>query len=345
MTDLPDNINFNSNGPKILAFESSCDETAAAVIHNGKIFSNKIATQDIHEQYGGVVPELASRAHLSNIIPVTKSALGNQFNIADMDAIAFTAGPGLLGPLLVGVTFAKTIAMAYNKPLIAVNHMQAHVLAHFINDPKPDFPFLCLTVSGGHTEIVLVKSHLDMEIIGSTRDDAAGEAFDKTAKLLGLPYPGGPLVDKMAQSGDPEKFKFPDTSMPDYDYSFSGLKTAVLYFLQKNLKNNPEFISNNLPDICAAVQSKIVEMLLEKLELAANNYSISHLCIAGGVSANSFLRKSLIHLCEKNDWQYYLPDFQYCTDNAGMVAMAAHYQYIHGRFAPENVIPNPRMKF
>ncbi len=330
----------------ILAIESSCDETSAAVIHNGKILANIIATQSVHEQYGGVVPELASRAHQQNIIPVVSQALGKaNINKNALNAVAFTKGPGLLGALLVGSSFSKALSMGLNVPLIEVNHMQAHVLAHFIDEPQPKFPFICLTVSGGHTQIVLVKDHLDMEIIGQTQDDAVGEAFDKTAKLLGLPYPGGPLIDKNAQLGDPHKFTFPDTDVPGYDYSFSGIKTAILYFLRDNLKQNDNFIEENITHVCASVQHKLIGMLMEKLEKAAKNLNINDIAIAGGVSANSGLRKTLEEKGKINGWNTYIPKFEYCTDNAAMIAMAAHYKYLKGEFTTQEVSPDPRMKF
>lgn len=330
----------------ILAIESSCDETSAAVIHNGKILANIIATQSVHEQYGGVVPELASRAHQQNIIPVVSQALGKaNINKNALNAVAFTKGPGLLGALLVGSSFAKALSMGLNVPLIEVNHMQAHVLAHFIDEPQPKFPFICLTVSGGHTQIVLVKGHLDMEVIGQTQDDAVGEAFDKTAKLLGLPYPGGPLIDKNAQLGDPDKYTFPDTDVPDYDYSFSGVKTAILYFLRDNLKNNEQFIGENITHICASVQHKLTSMLMEKLEKAAKDLNINDIAIAGGVSANSGLRKTLEEKGKENGWNTFIPKFEYCTDNAAMIAMAAHYKYLQGAFTTQEVSPDPRMKF
>ena len=330
----------------ILAIESSCDETAASVIKNGKILSNCIANQSIHEKYGGVVPELASREHQKNIIPVVNQALKEaDITQQDLQAIAFTKGPGLLGSLLVGNSFAKAVAMGLDIPLIGVHHMQAHVLAHFIDDPKPQFPFLCLTVSGGHTQIVLVKDYLDMEIIGETLDDAVGEAFDKTAKMLGLPYPGGPLVDKHAQNGNPHAFAFPDISMKDLNYSFSGMKTAVLYFLRDQTKKDPDFIKNNLDDICASIQYSLVNILLKKLKRAAKEYKISEIAIAGGVSANSGLRNTLKELGEKLNWNVYIPDFQYCTDNAAMIAMTAYYKFLNEDFENQEASPMPRMKF
>ncbi|MCE7993134.1 MAG: tRNA (adenosine(37)-N6)-threonylcarbamoyltransferase complex transferase subunit TsaD [Roseivirga sp.] len=331
---------------KILAIESSCDETSAAVVVNGKVLNNIIATQSVHENYGGVVPELASRAHQQNIVPVVDQALKNAaIDKNELSAISFTRGPGLLGALLVGTSFAKSMALALDIPLIEVNHMQAHILAHFIDDPKPEFPFLCLTVSGGHTQIVLVESHLKMAIIGETRDDAVGEAFDKSAKLLGLPYPGGPLIDKYAKQGDPTKFAFPETSMPGLSYSFSGIKTGILYFLRDELKKNDRFIEENLNDICASIQHTLVNMLLQKLRKAARQHKIKHIAIAGGVSANSGLRMTLQKMAEAERWTTYVPDFQYCTDNAGMIGIAGYYKYLAGEFVDQKVSALPRMKF
>lgn len=327
----------------ILAIETSCDDTSAAVIADGVVLSNVIATQKVHEQYGGVVPEMASRAHIQNIVPVVAVALNNaQIGINDIEAVAFTQSPGLIGSLLVGAGFAKAFAQSRKLPLIAVHHMQAHVLAHFIADPKPDFPFLCLTVSGGHTQLVLCKSHLEMTVIGETIDDAAGEAFDKTAKMLGLAYPGGPLVDKLASSGNPLRFPFPVSSLPGYQFTFSGLKTSVLYFLQKQKKENPEFISENLNDICASVQYTIIETLMLKLKKAAKDLNVKHIGIAGGVSANSGLRKAVTDLGEQNGWKVYIPDFQYCTDNAAMIAIAAHYKQLSGEYADLSTTPSAR---
>ena len=330
---------------KILAIESSCDETSAAVVVNGKVLNNIIATQSVHENYGGVVPELASRAHQQNIVPVVDQALKNAaINKNELSAISFTRGPGLLGALLVGTSFAKSMALGLDIPLIEVNHMQAHIIAHFIDDPKPEFPFLCLTVSGGHTQIVLVESHLKMKVVGETRDDAVGEAFDKTAKLLGLTYPGGPLIDKHAQKGDASRFSFPQTEMPGLNYSFSGIKTAILYFLRDELKKNEHFIEENLNDICASIQHTLVGMLLQKLRKAARKFKIKQIAIAGGVSANSGLRNALADMAEAEDWTTYIPDFQYCTDNAGMIGMAAHYKYLEGEFVGQEVSALPRMK-
>lgn len=331
---------------KILAIESSCDETSAAVAVDGKVLNNIIATQSVHENYGGVVPELASRAHQQNIVPVVDEALKNAaISKDDLSAIAFTRGPGLMGALLVGTSFAKSMALALDIPLIEVNHMQAHILAHFIDDPKPSFPFLCLTVSGGHTQIVLVKDYLEMEVIGETQDDAVGEAFDKTAKMLGLGYPGGPLVDKLAQEGDALRFKFPETEMQGLNYSFSGIKTAVLYFLRDQLKQNESFIKDNVNDICASVQYTLVRMLLQKLRRAARQHHISEIAIAGGVSANSGLRNTLNEMAKKEGWNVYIPSFEYCTDNAGMIAMAAHFKYVQDEFVGQEVSALPRMKF
>ncbi len=330
----------------ILAIESSCDETSASVIHNGKVLNNIIATQTVHENFGGVVPELASRAHQKNIIPIIDQSL-NDANIdkSSLNAVAFTQGPGLLGALLVGASFAKSFALAMDIPLIGVNHMQAHILAHFIDDPKPEFPFLCLTVSGGHTQIVLVKDYLNMEILGETLDDAVGEAFDKTAKLLGMPYPGGPLIDKYAQSGNAEAFQFPDTSTRGFNYSFSGIKTAILYFLRDQIKENPNFIEENLHDICASVQRKLIDMLMNKLRKAAKKYRIDEVAISGGVSANSELRKRIVEEGNKYGWNTYIPAFEYCTDNAGMIAINAHYKYLAKDFTTLDAVPQPRMKF
>ncbi|MBA9077867.1 MULTISPECIES: tRNA (adenosine(37)-N6)-threonylcarbamoyltransferase complex transferase subunit TsaD [Rufibacter] len=331
--------------PTILAIESSCDETSASVIQNGHVLSNIVATQAIHEQYGGVVPELASRAHQQNIIPVVAQAL-QKANIAksELDAVAFTRGPGLLGALLVGCSFAKSFALGLEIPLIEVNHMKAHILAHFIEAPRPAFPFLCLTVSGGHTQIVLVRSHLDMQVLGQTTDDAVGEAFDKSAKLLGLPYPGGPLLDKKAAAGDPNRFQFPIVNMEGYDFSFSGIKTSILNFVKKNSAADPEFVQHNLADICASIQSALIQTLMKKLVLAAKEQGIKEIAIAGGVSANSGLRATLQDYSKRYGWNVYLPAFQYCTDNAAMIAMAAHYQFLAGDFTDQYASPDPRLK-
>ena len=330
----------------ILAIESSCDDTSAAICINGKVVSNLTANQKVHQQYGGVVPELASREHTKNIIPVVDAAIKKAgISKNDINAVAFTRGPGLMGSLLVGGIFAKSFAQALNIPLIDVNHMQAHVLAHFIDEPKPKFPFLCLTVSGGHTQIVLVKDYLEMEVIGTTIDDAAGEAFDKTAKILNLPYPGGPLIDKYAQQGNPKAFKFTEPQIEKLDFSFSGLKTNILYFIQKETKNNPIFVEENLHDICASVQQTIVSILMKKIKKAAEETSIREIAIAGGVSANSELRKQLQYFGEQNNWKTYIPDFQYCTDNAGMIAITAYYKFIKQDFCKIDIPIQARMNF
>ncbi|MEM6522933.1 MAG: tRNA (adenosine(37)-N6)-threonylcarbamoyltransferase complex transferase subunit TsaD [Bacteroidota bacterium] len=332
--------------PTLLAIESSCDETSASVIQGGKVLNNIIATQSVHKNYGGVVPELASRAHQQNIVPVVNRAIQDaNIEKKDLDAIAYTHGPGLLGALLVGASFAKSMAYSLEVPLIAVNHMQAHILAHFIDEPRPRFPFLCLTVSGGHTQIVRVKNFLDMEIIGQTMDDAVGEAFDKSAKLMNLPYPGGPLVDKYAQLGDPLKYTFPDSDVPGLDFSFSGIKTAFLYFLRERLKKESDFLDRNINDICASLQHSLIQMLLSRLVKASKKLGINEIAIAGGVSANSGLRRSLQEEAKTRGWNIYIPDFQYCTDNAGMIAMSAHYQYLDKQFSQLDTSPNPRMKF
>jgi N6-L-threonylcarbamoyladenine synthase len=329
----------------ILAIESSCDETSASIIVNGKVLNNIVATQSVHEKYGGVVPELASRAHQENLIPVVHEALsGAGISKNELSAIAVTRGPGLMGSLLVGVSFAKAFAKSLDIPLIDVNHMQAHVLAHFIEEPRPNFPFICLTVSGGHTQLVLVRDHLDMEVIGETQDDAVGEAFDKTAKLLGLPYPGGPLLDRYAKQGNPKAFTFPITRMPGLNYSFSGIKTAVLYFLRDRLEENPNFIIENLPDLCASIQHTLVEMLLIKLKEAMKQLGVSEVAIAGGVSANSGLRSALAALAQRKGWKLYVPEFEYCTDNAAMIAMAAHYKYLRKDFVGYDLVPLAKLK-
>jgi N6-L-threonylcarbamoyladenine synthase len=330
-------------GAIILAIESSCDETSASVCQDGKILSNFIANQKVHEAYGGVVPELASRAHIQNIVPVVDTAIKQAgIGLKDIDAVAFTQAPGLIGALLVGSQFAKSIALALNKPLIAVHHMQAHVLANLIGEKNPSFPFLCLTVSGGHTQIVLAESPLQLKVIGETLDDAAGEAFDKSAKLLGLPYPGGPLIDKYAKDGDPKKFKFAEPQIPDLNFSFSGLKTSILYFIQEQTKANPNFIAENLNNICASVQHTIINILLKKLKKAAIETGIKEICIAGGVSANSGLRKGLQQLGEQYGWNTYIPAFEYCTDNAAMIAITAYYKYLAEDFADLSVSASAR---
>jgi N6-L-threonylcarbamoyladenine synthase len=342
--------------PVILAIESSCDETSAAVCAEGKVLSNFIATQAIHEQYGGVVPELASRAHMQHIVPVVDKALKEaKHTLAEVDAIAFTQSPGLIGSLLVGGQFAKSLALALDKPLIAVHHMQAHVLANLIDDPKPSFPFLCLTVSGGHTQIVLCESPVKMKVIGETIDDAAGEAFDKSAKLLGLPYPGGPLIDKYAKEGNPNRFPFPEPQIAGLNFSFSGLKTSILYFLQNAGKSNlfkeeftateeekQTFIQDNLADICASIQHRIVTILLNKVKKAAAETGIKDICLAGGVSANSGLRNSFQEMGKKYNWNTYIPAFQYCTDNAGMIAITAYYKFLEGQTDPITISSSAR---
>jgi N6-L-threonylcarbamoyladenine synthase len=330
----------------ILAIESSCDDTSAAVCRDGLILSNHLATQKVHEQYGGVVPELASRAHMQHIVPVVDIALQTAgCQLHEIDAIAFTQAPGLIGSLLVGAQFAKSLALALNKPLIAVHHMQAHVLANLIADPKPSFPFLCLTVSGGHTQIVQANSPYDLQVLGETIDDAAGEAFDKSAKLLGLPYPGGPLIDKYAQQGDPQKFKFAKPQIPGLNFSFSGLKTSVLYSLQAAQKENPDFVDHNLNDLCASIQHTIIDILISKLKKAVQETGIRQVCIAGGVSANSGLRKALQVAGEKHGWQTYIPAFQYCTDNAAMIAITAYYKYMKNEFAGLDASPAARAEW
>jgi N6-L-threonylcarbamoyladenine synthase len=326
----------------ILAIESSCDDTSAAVVRDGTVLSNCIANQDAHRQYGGVVPEVASRAHQANIIPVVDLALRKAgVPKAELSAVAFTRGPGLLGSLLVGTSFAKAFALSHGLPLIEVNHMQAHVLAHFAEDPKPDFPFLCLTVSGGHTQIVLVRDFLDQEIIGQTVDDAAGEAFDKSGKLLGLGYPAGPLIDKYAREGS-ARFPFPEPAMQGLDFSFSGLKTSILYFLKKQLAENQNFIEENLADLCASIQESIVTILLKKLRRAARETGIREVAIAGGVSANSGLRTALEAMGAREGWRTYIPAFQYCTDNAGMIGVTAHYKFLAGDFCGQDAVPYAR---
>jgi N6-L-threonylcarbamoyladenine synthase len=330
----------------ILAIESSCDETSASVCRDGKILSNHIADQKVHAKYGGVVPELASRAHMQNIVPVVDMALKNaKVKLNEIDAFAFTSAPGLIGALLVGAQFAKSMALALNKPLIAVHHMQAHALANLIDEPRPAFPFLCLTISGGHTQIVLVKSPLDLTIIGETIDDAAGEAFDKSAKLLGLPYPGGPLIDKWAKKGNPTAFKFAQPKIEGLDFSFSGLKTSILYFLQKEMKQDPTFIENNLAEICASIQHTIINILLKKLKTASLETGIKDICIAGGVSANSGLRTSITEMGKKYGWNVFIPDFQYCTDNAAMIAITAYYKYLAADFSELSVAATARAEW
>jgi len=330
----------------ILAIESSCDETSAAVLHNGKVLNNVIATQSVHENYGGVVPELASRAHQQNIVPTVAEALKEAaVKTEDLSAIAFTRGPGLLGSLLVGTSFAKGLALAHNIPLIEVNHMQAHVLAHFIEEPQPAFPFLCLTVSGGHTQLVKVSGTTEMLVMGQTRDDAVGEAFDKAAKLLGLPYPGGPLIDRLAKAGNPHAFAFAESEMPNLDYSFSGIKTSILYFLQKKVRADETFITKNLNDLAASIQHTLINMLTKKLIKAADETGIRQIAIAGGVAANTGLRSALQKLSQSKGWEIYIPEFQYCTDNAGMIAITGHFLYQKKTFGSLSDSPLPRMPF
>lgn len=332
--------------PVILAIESSCDETSAAVIRNGKILNNIIATQSVHERYGGVVPELASRAHQQHIVPVVSQALEQAgVDKHKLDAIAFTQGPGLLGALLVGSSFAKSMAWGLDIPLIAVNHMQAHILAHFIEEPKPVFPFICLTVSGGHTQLVVVEEPLKMQIIGETQDDAVGEAFDKAAKMLQLPYPGGPHIDRLAKNGNPMAFTFPLAEMPGLSYSFSGIKTAIMYFLKERTADNPDFVTSNMADICASIQHVLVEMLLQKLRKAVKQTGITEIAVAGGVAANSGLRNALERESGERGWKVYIPKIEYCTDNAAMIAMAAHFKFLAEDFVTMDASPMPRMKF
>jgi N6-L-threonylcarbamoyladenine synthase len=331
----------------ILGIESSCDDTSAAVLKNSTILSNVIAGQKIHEEYGGVVPELASRAHQKNLIPVVDAAIKKAgVSLDDLSGIAFTRGPGLMGALVVGTSFAKSLAMAKNIPMMDVNHMQGHVLAHFIDDEgkeKPSFPFLCLTVSGGHTQIVLVKDYLDMEVIGTTIDDAAGEAFDKSAKLLGFPYPGGPLIDKFSKEGNPDAFTFTEPKVDGYDFSFSGLKSSIMYFLKKETKINPNFIEENKVDLCASIQRTIVSILIKKIKQAAKDLKITEIAIAGGVSANSGLRLAITDLGEKQKWKIYIPKFEYCTDNAAMIAIAGKFMFDKELFAGQEVSAQARM--
>jgi N6-L-threonylcarbamoyladenine synthase len=333
----------------ILAIESSCDDTAAAVLQNNKVLSNVVANQLIHNQYGGVVPELASRAHQQNIVPVIDAAL-RKANITkeQLSAIAFTQGPGLMGSLLVGSSFAKSLSLALNIPLIAVNHMQAHILAHFIEEEgfdKPTFPFLALTISGGHTQIVKVNDFFDMEIIGETTDDAVGEAFDKSAKILGLPYPGGPLVDKNAQLGNPKAFAFTKPKVPGLDFSFSGLKTAILYFIQKKKIENPNFVAENLNDICASIQYTIIEILMDKLKLAVAATGIKQIAIGGGVSANSGIRNTLAEAEQKYGWKTYIPKFEYTTDNAAMIGIVGYQKFLTKNFETSAVVSKARIQF
>lgn len=327
----------------LLAIESSCDDTAAAVIKNGKILANIVSSQEIHQEYGGVIPELAGRAHQQNILPVVKKALSSAgLKASDLDAVAYTQGPGLMGSLLVGSHFTKGLCLALGIPSIGVNHLQAHVAAHYLHETIPNFPFLCLLVSGGHTQIIKVKAPLEMEIIGSTIDDAAGEAFDKTAKMLGLPYPGGPLIDQYAELGNPLAYQFPIAKVEAYGYSFSGLKTSLLYFLQKEIKKDPDFIANHLNDICASMRYTIVKTLLDKFEKAAMDLGIQEIGIAGGVSANKLLRKEFENLGLKKHWKTFIPKFEYCTDNAAMIAVVGHYKYLAGQSSSLDALPFAR---
>jgi N6-L-threonylcarbamoyladenine synthase len=333
----------------ILAIESSCDDTAAAVLKNNKVLSNVVAGQKIHEEYGGVVPELASRAHQQNIVPVIDAAL-KKANIDknQLSAIAFTQGPGLMGSLLVGTSFAKSLAMALKIPLIAVNHMHAHILAHFIDEEgfdKPDFPFLALTISGGHTQIVKVNGFFDLKIIGETTDDAVGEAFDKSAKIMGLPYPGGPLVDKFAKEGNPKKYAFTKPKVPGLNFSFSGLKTQILYFIQKNVAENPNFIEDNKADICASIQHTIIQILMDKLKLAVAETGINQITIGGGVSANSGIRETLKAAEGIYGWKTFIPKFEYTTDNAAMIGIVGYQKYLHQKFNDAAVVSKARIEF
>ncbi len=331
----------------ILAIESSCDDTSAAVLCNKKVLSNVVATQKIHEEYGGVVPELASRAHQQNIVPVVHQALSKaNIDKKQLSAIAFTRGPGLMGSLLVGTSFAKSLALGLNIPLIEVNHMQAHILAHFIENenPTPQFPFIGMTISGGHTQIVLVRDYFDMKILGETLDDAVGEAFDKSAKILGLPYPGGPLIDKYAQLGNPKKYQFTKPRVSGLNFSFSGLKTGILYFIQKETKNDPAFISKNLNDICASIQYTIIEILMDKLHKAVQQTGIKQIAIGGGVSANSGIRKALKNSVQTHGWSTYIPKFEYCTDNAAMIGIVGYLKYLENDFAKQEITAKARYK-
>jgi N6-L-threonylcarbamoyladenine synthase len=332
----------------ILSIESSCDDTAAAILENGKVLSNVVARQAIHEEYGGVVPELASRAHQQNIVPVIDVAL-KKANISreQLSAVAFTQGPGLMGSLLVGSSFAKSMALALDVPLIAVNHMQAHILAHFIDEEgfdKPEFPFLAMTISGGHTQIVKVNSFFDMEVIGETTDDAVGEAYDKSAKILGLPYPGGPLVDKFAQQGNPKAYPFTKPKVPGLDFSFSGLKTQILYFVQKNVAENPDFIKENMNDICASIQYTIINILMDKLKLAVAETGIKRVAIGGGVSANSGIRTTLKEAEKKYGWKTFIPKFEYTTDNAAMIGIVGYHKYLEQQFDDASVTSKARIQ-
>jgi len=334
----------------ILAIESSCDDTAAAVFRDRELLATVIANQDVHRQYGGVVPELASRAHQQNIIPVVDVALKKAaMSAGDISAVAFTRGPGLLGSLLVGTSFAKSFALGRGIPLIEVHHLQAHILVHYIQskdiEKSPEFPFLCLLVSGGHTQLVVVRDYLDMEIIGQSIDDASGEAFDKSAKLMGLPYPGGPLIDKLSKHGDPERFKFSKPALADYDFSFSGLKTSFLYFLRDELKKDKEFVNKNKADLAASLQKTVVDILMEKLIKAAKDYRINQIALAGGVSANSGLRKAIIDEGEKSDWDVFIPPLRFTTDNAAMIGITGFFKYLQKDFSSQDAVPAARMSF
>lgn len=335
----------------ILGIESSCDDTSAAVLKNNNILANIIANQEVHKDFGGVVPELASRAHQQNIIPVVDMALKKAgIRKSALHAIAVTRGPGLLGSLLVGISFSKSLALALGIPVIGVDHMQAHMLAHFIQDQHgsrdfPQFPFLCLTISGGHTQIVYVRDYLDMEVIGKTIDDASGEAFDKAAKIMGLPYPGGPAIDQLAKNGDPLRFKFSKPVIGGLDYSFSGLKTSFLYFVRDQLKINPSFIEENKPDLCASIQHTIVAILMEKLVKAADNLGVKDVAIAGGVSANSEMRKKLAETGKEKGWRVFIPELQYTTDNAAMIAIAGYFKFLQGDFSNQGITPYARGNF
>ena len=329
----------------ILAIESSCDDTSAAVLRDDVLLSNVIASQKVHEQYGGVVPELASRAHEQNIIPVVDGSIRQAgIDKKDIDAVAFTRGPGLMGSLMVGVSFAKSFAQALSKPIIEVNHLQAHVLSHFINrgEAIPEFPFICLLVSGGHTQILLLRSHFDMEVLGETIDDAAGEAIDKCSKVMGLGYPGGPIIDRLAKEGNADAFRFATPQIAGYNYSFSGIKTSFLYFLRDRLKEDPDFIEKHKADLCASIQKTIVGFLLKKVERAAIDHHVRQIAIAGGVSANSLLRSELQRVCQRHHWQAFIPPMSFCTDNAAMVGIAGYYKYLRGEFADISLPPYTR---
>ncbi len=340
---------MNRTDTYILAIESSCDDTAAAVLLNDKVLSNVVARQSIHEEYGGVVPELASRAHQQNIVPVVDVALKKAgISIAQLSAIAFTQGPGLMGSLLVGTSFAKSLSLALHIPLIAINHMHAHILAHFIDEEgftKPEFPFLALTISGGHTQIVQVNGFFDMEIIGETTDDAVGEAFDKSAKILGFPYPGGPLIDQFAREGNPKRFAFTRPKVEGLNFSFSGLKTQILYFIQKNVKENPNFIEENKADICASIQNIIIEILMEKVKMAVVQTGITQVAIGGGVSANSGIRATLKEAEMKYGWKTFIPKFEYTTDNAAMIGIVGYYKFLEKQFNDASISSNARIEF